>query len=76
MPAEVDLLKIEFKELTLIGIRVYEWRDFEVATRLLQSGRIDFDRLLSVAEPEEAPEQFQNLLKGNSNAIKQLFKFA
>ena len=74
-PAEVDLLKIEFKELTLIGIRVYERRDFEIATRLLQSGEIDFDRLLTVAEPEEAPEQFQNLLKGNTNAIKMLFKF-
>ena len=74
-PAEVDLLKIEFKELTLIGTRVYERRDFEVATRILQSGRIDFDRLLSVANPEEAPEQFARLLKGDSDAIKLLFKF-
>ncbi len=73
-PAEVDLLKIEFKELTLIGIRVYERRDFDVAIRLLQSGRIDFDRLLTVATADEAPEQFQNLLKGSTNAIKMLFK--
>lgn len=73
-PPEVDLLKIEFKELTLIGTRVYERRDFEVAIRILQSGRIDFDRLLTVATPEEAPEQFGNLLTGTTDAIKLLFK--
>ncbi|MDR2112426.1 MAG: alcohol dehydrogenase catalytic domain-containing protein [Candidatus Accumulibacter sp.] len=72
-PAEVDLLKIEFKELTLIGIRVYERRDFGIATRILQSGLIDFDRLLTVAAPEEAPERFRNLLEG-ANVIKMLFK--
>lgn len=73
-PPEVDLLKIEFKELTLVGTRVYERRDFEVAIRILQSGRIDFDRLLTVAAPEDAPEQFGQLLAGQSDAIKMLFK--
>jgi len=73
-PPEVDLLKVEFKELTLIGIRVYERRDFEVAIRILQSGRIDFERLLTVAPADEAPAQFGNLLSGNTDAIKMLFK--
>jgi 2-desacetyl-2-hydroxyethyl bacteriochlorophyllide A dehydrogenase len=74
-PAEVDLIKIEFKELTLVGIRVYEWRDFETAVAILQSGRVDFERLLSVAAPEEAPQRFAQLLAGESDAIKLLFKF-
>jgi 2-desacetyl-2-hydroxyethyl bacteriochlorophyllide A dehydrogenase len=74
-PAEVDLIKIEFKELTLVGTRVYERRDFEAATAILQSGRIDFERLLSVAEPEDAPAQFGKLLVGDTDAIKLLFKF-
>ncbi|MDR2788491.1 MAG: alcohol dehydrogenase catalytic domain-containing protein [Candidatus Accumulibacter sp.] len=73
-PAEVDLIKIEFKELTLVGIRVYEWRDFETATAILRSGRVDFERLLSVAAPEEAPRQFARLLAGDTDAIKLLFK--
>ena len=73
-PAEVDLLKIEFKELTLIGTRVYERRDFEVAIRILQSGRIDFDRILTVAPSAEAPQQFANLLSGQTDAIKMLFQ--
>ena len=72
-PPEVDLLKVEFKELTVIGIRVYERRDFEVATQILQSGRIDFDLMLSESTPEQAPAVFQDLLKG-SDAIKMLFK--
>ena len=72
-PPEVDLLKVEFKELTMIGIRVYERRDFEIATKILGSSHIDFDLMLSVAEPEQAPEVFQSLLKG-ANAIKMLFK--
>ena len=72
-PPEVDLLKVEFKELTMIGIRVYERRDFEIATQILQSGSIDFDAMLTVSSPDQAPEVFQDLLKG-SNTIKMLFK--
>lgn len=71
-PPEVDLLKVEFKELTLIGIRVYETRDFEIASTILASQFVDFDLLLSESTPEQAPEVFQELLKG-SNAIKMLF---
>ena len=72
-PPEVDLLKVEFKELTVIGIRVYERRDFEIATKILESGCIDFDLLLSESSPDQAPEVFQQLLKG-SESIKMLFK--
>jgi 2-desacetyl-2-hydroxyethyl bacteriochlorophyllide A dehydrogenase len=72
-PPEVDLLKVEFKELTIIGIRVYERRDFEIATELLESRFIDFDLLLSESAPEAAPLVFQDLLKG-SNVIKMIFR--
>ncbi|SDH60557.1 zinc-dependent alcohol dehydrogenase [Propionivibrio dicarboxylicus] len=72
-PPEVDLLKIEFKELTMIGIRVYERRDFEIAAGILGSGTIDFELMLFVSTPEQAPAVFQDLLKG-ANAIKMLFK--
>lgn len=72
-PPEVDLLKVEFKELTVVGIRVYERRDFDIAARILGSGRIDFERMLSVAEPERAAQVFGDLQQG-TNAIKMLFK--
>jgi 2-desacetyl-2-hydroxyethyl bacteriochlorophyllide A dehydrogenase len=72
-PPEVDLLNVEFKELTVIGIRVYERRDFEIATTILESDFIDFDLLLSESSPDRAPEVFQDLLKGG-DTIKMLFK--
>jgi (R,R)-butanediol dehydrogenase / meso-butanediol dehydrogenase / diacetyl reductase len=72
-PPEVDLLKVEFKELSMIGIRVYERRDFEIASEMMQSGSIDFELMLSESSPEAAPEVFQGLLKGG-NTIKMLFK--
>ena len=72
-PPEVDLLKVEFKELSMIGIRVYERRDFEIAAEMMQSGAIDFELMLSESSPEAAPEVFQGLLKGG-NTIKMLFK--
>ncbi len=72
-PPEVDLLKVEFKELTMIGIRVYERRDFEIAIKILESQFVDFDLLLSEHAPEAAPQVFQDLVKG-ANTIKTLFK--
>jgi (R,R)-butanediol dehydrogenase / meso-butanediol dehydrogenase / diacetyl reductase len=72
-PPEVDLLKVEFKELSMVGIRVYEWRDFEIAADFLQRD-FDFDLLLTEAPPEEAPARFEALLAG-TEVIKQIFKF-
>jgi 2-desacetyl-2-hydroxyethyl bacteriochlorophyllide A dehydrogenase len=72
-PAEVDLLKIEFKELTMIGIRVYETKDYGIAIAMMESGRIDFDLFLDEYSPDQAPGVFADLVKG-SNAIKVLFK--
>ena len=74
-PPEVDLLKVEFKELTMVGIRVYEPRDFETAARILGSGRIDFRRMLTVVEPERAAQVFADLQAG-TDAIKVLFKLS
>jgi (R,R)-butanediol dehydrogenase/meso-butanediol dehydrogenase/diacetyl reductase len=72
-PPEVDLLKVEFKELTIVGIRVYERRDFEIATEMLLSRRIDFDLLLTESPPEVAGAVFEDLVKG-SNVIKMIFR--
>jgi threonine dehydrogenase-like Zn-dependent dehydrogenase len=72
-PPEVDLLKVEFKELTMVGIRVYEPRDFDIAIRLLESEFVDFDLLFTESAPDKAPAVFQDLLKG-ADAIKVLFK--
>jgi 2-desacetyl-2-hydroxyethyl bacteriochlorophyllide A dehydrogenase len=72
-PPEVDLLKVEFKELTMIGIRVYEPRDFDIAIQVLESEFVDFDLLFTEVAPEKAPGVFQEL-KNGTDAIKVLFK--
>ena len=72
-PPEVDLLKVEFKELTMIGIRVYEPRDFDIAIKILESKFADFDLLFTEIAPEKAPDIFADLKKG-TDAIKVLFK--
>jgi 2-desacetyl-2-hydroxyethyl bacteriochlorophyllide A dehydrogenase len=73
-PPPVDLLKVEFRELTMIGIRVYEPGDYDIAVRILESKSLDLDPLLSEREPEAGPEMFDQLVRGSNN-IKVLFKF-
>jgi (R,R)-butanediol dehydrogenase/meso-butanediol dehydrogenase/diacetyl reductase len=46
-PREVDLHRVFWRELELIGVRVYQRADFEEAVRLLHSGEIPADRLIS-----------------------------
>jgi threonine dehydrogenase-like Zn-dependent dehydrogenase len=57
-PAAVDLLRIEFRELTILGTRVYSRDDFRNAIRLIASGTVDPSPLLFTFRPEEAPEVF------------------
>ena len=71
-PAEVDLLKIEFKELTVIGTRVYRQDDFRIAIDLLRKNQEAIESLITEFPPEEAPEVFRSLLSG-AEVIKVVF---
>jgi len=50
-PHPVDLFRVFWRELTLIGARVYERPDFEEAVRLLAEGRIPVDTLVTDVLP-------------------------
>lgn len=64
-PVAVDLFRVFWRELTLIGARVYERRDFERAVELLAAGAIPAPRLISAVEPlERTPEAFSRLESG------------
>jgi (R,R)-butanediol dehydrogenase / meso-butanediol dehydrogenase / diacetyl reductase len=64
-PVAVDLFRVFWRELTLIGARVYERRDFERAVELLAAGAIPAPRLISAVEPlERTPEAFVRLESG------------
>lgn len=73
-PAEMALLDIEFKELTIVGTRVYVKRDFETAIKLIQAG-FPYERLITVYAPEQAKEGFDICLNGG-NVIKVMYQFS
>ena len=53
-PSPVDLASVVFKELTLVGSRVYESRDMATAVRLLGSGALKVDGLVTRTVPLES----------------------
>src|SRR5581483_109267 len=50
-PVPVDLFRVFWRELVLVGARVYERPDFEQAVKLLGEGRIPVAELISAVEP-------------------------
>lgn len=61
-PVPVDLHKFFWKELTMTGARVYESRDFDEAIRLVASGELPFNKLVSRVFPlEKLQEAFEYL---------------
>lgn len=50
-PPPVNLFRVFWRELTLIGARVYDRTDFEEAVRLLASGDVQAEPLITGVEP-------------------------
>jgi 2-desacetyl-2-hydroxyethyl bacteriochlorophyllide A dehydrogenase len=64
-PPPVNLFRVFWRELTLIGARVYEREDFEEALRLLERGAVPVDRLVtSVRGMDEAVAAFEARERG------------
>jgi 2-desacetyl-2-hydroxyethyl bacteriochlorophyllide A dehydrogenase len=53
-PSPVDLASVVFKELTLVGSRVYESRDMATALSLLGTGALNVDGLVTRTVPLES----------------------
>jgi 2-desacetyl-2-hydroxyethyl bacteriochlorophyllide A dehydrogenase len=71
-PVPVDLFRVFWRELELIGARVYERRDFERAVMLLAGGTIPAAEVISAVEPlDRAAEAFAALESG-SGVVKVL----
>lgn len=69
-PQPVDLFRVFWRELTIIGARVYERPDFEEAVRLLDSGEIPAERLITrVAPLGEVANAFAELEAGTAMKV-------
>lgn len=68
---EVDVLKTIFKELTLVGSRVYTFQDFTRTVRMLEelvaSGQYELEKMISDVLPaERAEEAIQQMIRGDN----------
>ncbi|MEM6769145.1 MAG: zinc-binding dehydrogenase, partial [Bacteroidota bacterium] len=61
-PRPVNLFKFFWKELQLIGARVYEPEDYEKAIALVSGGALPLDKLVtSVAKLSDVQTVFENI---------------
>ena len=64
-PREMNLQRVFWRELSIIGVRVYEKKDFEVAIQLVDDGIIPTDQIISKVLPlSQTSEAIKILEKG------------
>ncbi|MGU3575229.1 zinc-dependent alcohol dehydrogenase [Brucellaceae bacterium C25G] len=71
---QVDLFRFFWRELEMVGARVYEPQDFEHAIQLIATGVIDAERMITdVRDLDQVGAAFADL-DGNAQAMKSLIK--
>lgn len=74
-PNPVDLAAVVFKEITLVGSRVYESRDMATAVQLLGSGALNVDGLVTRTVPlEHAVSDGYQRLRDSRDEMKVLLE--
>jgi 2-desacetyl-2-hydroxyethyl bacteriochlorophyllide A dehydrogenase len=69
-PKPVNLFRVFWRELTLIGARVYERPDFEEAVRLLASGAIPAEQMITRVDPlGDVAAAFAELVSGRAMKV-------
>lgn len=69
-PRPVDLKQIFWRELTVLGARVYERRDFETAVTMLADGVVPADRLITGTVPlTRVADAFEQLSAGKAMKV-------
>ncbi|MFJ6662225.1 zinc-binding dehydrogenase [Streptomyces sp. NPDC091377] len=69
-PRELNLHRFFWRELSLIGARLYQRADFEEAARLLAAGHIPAETLISRTEPLERAREAFAALDGGTGEMK------
>ncbi len=68
----VDLFKFFWKELELIGARVYEAEDYEESINLITKNELPFESLITAVEPLDNIQQLFEQIDTNPNGMKYL----
>jgi len=69
-PRPIDLQRVFWRELRLLGARVYERRDFDTAVGLLAEGAIPTELLITKIVPlSQVQSAFDDLEQGNALKI-------
>ncbi|MEM7377904.1 MAG: alcohol dehydrogenase catalytic domain-containing protein [Pseudomonadota bacterium] len=71
---EVDLFQFFWRELQLIGVRVYEPEDYERAIALLADARIPADDIITDVKPQADIQAAFESLDSSPTALKSLIK--
>lgn len=69
---QVNLFKFFWKELKLIGARVYEKEDYETAISLVNSKALDLEKLITAVEPLENIQSVFEAIDNNPAGMKVL----
>jgi 2-desacetyl-2-hydroxyethyl bacteriochlorophyllide A dehydrogenase len=75
-PVEVDLFRFFWRELQLIGARVYEPEDFEKAIALAASGELPLDRIITRELPLDRLADAFHEMESGGEALKILMRCA
>ena len=71
-PQPVDLFRFFWRELQLIGVRVYEPEDFEQAIALAAEGKLPLERLITKVAPLESVQDVFQTIDRNPQGMKYL----
>ena len=73
-PNPVDLFQFFWKELVLIGARVYEDEDFEAAIILADSGKLALDKIITETYSIEDAQAAFERMDGGGDVMKILLE--
>jgi 2-desacetyl-2-hydroxyethyl bacteriochlorophyllide A dehydrogenase len=68
-PAALDLQNITFKEVQVMGTRVYTRQDYDIAISLLNR-QFDFERMITQEFPVESADEAFRLLASGGDSVK------
>jgi len=73
-PKPVDLFRFFWRELKMIGVRVYEPEDFEEAIRMVAEGLLPLDRLITRVAPLADVQEVFDAIARSPAGMKYLLK--